>query len=82
MQSELAETLKIIAKNGVKGFYEGQVANKIAQDMRDRGGLISTQDLQNYRPVCRKPIKGNFEEYEIVTMGPPSLQFRILQNFL
>jgi gamma-glutamyltranspeptidase/glutathione hydrolase len=46
-------------------------ANKIAQDMRDRGGLISTQDLQNYRPVWRKPINGNFKEYEIVTMGTP-----------
>jgi gamma-glutamyltranspeptidase/glutathione hydrolase len=88
VQSELAKTLKIIAKNGVKGFYEGQVANKIAQDMRDRGGLISTQDLQNYRPVWRKPIKGNFEEYEIVTMGPPSSggihiiqMLNILENF-
>ena len=88
VQSELAETLKIIAKSGVKGFYEGQVANKIAQDMRDRGGLISTQDLQNYRPVWRKPIKGNFKEYEIVTMGPPSSggihiiqMLNILENF-
>jgi len=72
----------------VKGFYEGQVANKIAQDMRERGGLISTQDLQNYRPVWRKPIKGNFKEYEIVTMGPPSSggihiiqMLNILENF-
>jgi gamma-glutamyltranspeptidase/glutathione hydrolase len=88
VQSELAETLKIIAKNGVKGFYEGQVANKIAHDMRDRGGLISTQDLQNYRPVWRKPINGNFKEYEIVTMGPPSSggihiiqMLNILENF-
>ena len=88
VQADLAKTLTIIAKNGVKGFYEGEVANKIAQDMRERGGLISTQDLQNYRPVWRKPIKGDFKEYEIVTMGPPSSggihiiqMLNILENF-
>ena len=88
VQAELAKTLKIIAKNGVKGFYEGEVANKIAQDMRKRGGLISATDLLNYRPVWRKPIKGDFKEYEIVTMGPPSSggihiiqMLNILENF-
>ena len=72
IQKDLANTLSIIANKGVKGFYEGEIAKKIAQDMKDKNGLISSYDLKNYRPIWRKPIKGNFDKYEIITMGPPS----------
>ena len=72
IQKDLANTLSIIANKGVKGFYEGEIAQKIAQDMKDKNGLISSYDLKNYRPIWRRPIKGNFEKYEIITMGPPS----------
>ena len=72
IQKDLANTLSIIANKGVKGFYEGEIAQKIAQDMKDKNGLISSYDLKNYRPIWRKPIKGNFDKYEIITMGPPS----------
>ena len=72
IQKDLANTLNIIASKGVKGFYEGEIAQKIAQDMKDKNGLISSYDLKNYRPIWRKPIKGNFDKYEIITMGPPS----------
>jgi len=87
-QLELAETLKIISKKGVNGFYEGEVADKIVSDMKNRKGLISLKDLKNYRPVWREPLKGNFKEYEIVTMAPPSSggihiiqMLNILENF-
>jgi len=87
-QLELAETLKIISKKGVNGFYEGEVADKIVSDMNNRKGLISHEDLKNYRPVWREPLKGNFKEYEIVTMAPPSSggihiiqMLNILENF-
>jgi gamma-glutamyltranspeptidase/glutathione hydrolase len=63
VQADLAKTLKIIAKNGVKGFYEGEVANKIVQDMRERGGLISTTRSSKLSSSMEKPIKGNFKEY-------------------
>ena len=72
IQKDLANTLSIIANKGVKGFYEGEIAQKIVQDMKDKNGLISSYDLKNYRPIWRRPIKGNFEKYEIITMGPPS----------
>ena len=72
IQKDLANTLSIIANKGVKGFYEGEIAKKIAQDMKNKNGLISSYDLKNYRPIWRKPIKGNFDKYEIITMGPPS----------
>ena len=87
-QLELAETLKIISKKGVNGFYEGEVADKIVSDMENRKGLISHKDLKNYFPVWREPLKGNFKEYEIVTMAPPSSggihiiqMLNILENF-
>ena len=72
IQKDLANTLSIIANKGVKGFYEGEIAKKIAKDMKNKNGLISSYDLKNYRAIWRKPIKGNFDKYEIITMGPPS----------
>ncbi len=71
-QPSLANTLKTISINGVKGFYEGEVASKIDTFMKENGGLITKKDLKNYRPIWRETIRGNFNEHEIVTMGPPS----------
>ena len=71
-QPNLAETLKTISKNGVKGFYEGEIATMIDAYMRENGGLITKKDLKNYRPIWRDTLHGTFHEYEIVTMGPPS----------
>jgi gamma-glutamyltranspeptidase/glutathione hydrolase len=87
-QPHLANTLKIISTNGVKGFYEGQVAAKIDSYMKENGGLITKKDLKNYRPIWREALHGNFNEYKIVTMGPPSSggvhiiqMLNILENF-
>jgi len=71
-QPNLAKTLKIIADKGAQGFYQGKVANQIAQYMKKHGGLITEKDLKNYRPVWRDAIRGIYDDYEIVTMGPPS----------
>jgi len=71
-QPDLANTLKTISINGVKGFYEGEVATKIDAFMKENDGLITKKDLKNYRPIWRETLRGNFNEYEIVTMGPPS----------
>ena len=72
MQKNLASTLKIIAAKGAQGFYQGKVANQIDRYMKNNGGLITKKDLKNYRPVWRETIKGTYDDYEIVTMGPPS----------
>ena len=71
-QPNLANTLKIISSNGVRGFYEGEVATKIDAYMKENGGLITKQDLKNYRPIWRDTLHGEFNEHKIVTMGPPS----------
>jgi gamma-glutamyltranspeptidase/glutathione hydrolase len=71
-QPNLANTLKIISVNGAKGFYEGEVAKKIDAFMKQNGGLITKKDLKNYRPIWRETLQGTFNEFEIISMGPPS----------
>ena len=71
-QPNLANTLKIISVNGAKGFYEGEVAKKIDSFMKQNGGLITKKDLKNYRPIWRETLQGTFNEFEIISMGPPS----------
>jgi gamma-glutamyltranspeptidase/glutathione hydrolase len=71
-QPDLAKTLARIAKSGVKDFYEGTTAKLIADDMKAHNGLITLQDLKNYQPKERVPLRGTYRGYEIITMPPPS----------
>ncbi len=72
VQKDLAATLKAIAAKGAAGFYEGRVADRIVEEMKNGGGLISHEDLANYRAVERPAIRGEFRGYEIISMPPPS----------
>ena len=72
VQKDLANTLKIIASKGRKGFYEGEIAEKISSEIKKNYGLISKSDLKNYSPVWREPLISNYRDTEIITMGPPS----------
>ena len=71
-QKDLAETLKRITENGRDGFYKGKTAELIVKEMEKVGGWISINDLKNYSSIYRNPIYGNFNEYKIISMGPPS----------
>jgi gamma-glutamyltranspeptidase/glutathione hydrolase len=82
IQKELAKTLTLIAENGAKGFYEGETAKKIAKDMADNDGIITEEDLKQYRSKFRKPVKFNYKDLEIVTMPPPSSGGLLLQLML
>lgn len=72
IQKELAETLRLIQKNGAKGFYEGKTADLIVQEMKRGNGIITLNDLKNYKVVERKPITFNYKGTEIVSMPLPS----------
>ena len=72
VQSDLANTLKLIAQKGPAGFYKGLTAQKIQLDMRKNGGLISSADLSNYKAKFRTPIRFNYKDLSIVTMPLPS----------
>ncbi len=69
---ELAQTLKRISDYGRAGFYEGETATLIAEEMQRGGGIISKQDLANYRAIWREPIEVTIGEHIIISMPPPS----------
>lgn len=71
-QPALSKTLIAVRDYGKAGFYEGSVADSIVAEMHRGGGIISKEDLKNYQAVWRKPITGNYREYKIITMPPPS----------
>jgi gamma-glutamyltranspeptidase / glutathione hydrolase len=71
-QSDLAKTLERIATQGPTGFYEGETALLVEKEMAANGGLITREDLKNYKAVRRAPVTGSYRGYEIVAMPPPS----------
>jgi gamma-glutamyltranspeptidase/glutathione hydrolase len=72
VQQDLATSLKAIANDGPQAFYEGDIARKIAADMKANEGLITLEDLRNYKPMIRQPVRGTYRGYDIVSMPPPS----------
>ncbi|MBD79619.1 MAG: gamma-glutamyltransferase [Crocinitomicaceae bacterium] len=72
VQKELANTLKLIRDQGKDGFYKGHVAQEIVSFMKANGGLITLEDLNKYEAIERKPVKGQYKEFEIIAMPPPS----------
>ncbi len=71
-QPELARTLDRIARKGANAFYEGETAKTFAAEMAKAGGLITVEDLAQYRAVERKPIEGDYKGHHIITAPPPS----------
>ena len=71
-QPDLALTLREVIRRGKDGFYQGAVAEKIVAEMRRGGGIIDAEDLSEYRPVERAPLRGSYRGCEIVTASPPS----------
>ena len=71
-QSDLAATLDIIAREGQRGFYEGDVARKTVDAVTRAGGRMSLDDLAAYRAIERAPVRGTYRGREIVSMPPPS----------
>src|SRR5690606_37002125 len=71
-QKELAQTLKRIRKNGREGFYSGETARLIVEEMEAGNGIITLEDLKKYESVWRKPVVGQYQGYKVISMGPPS----------
>lgn len=72
VQKDLAGSLKLIAKQGAKAFYEGDIAKKIVAEMEKHQGLITLEDMKGYKAIERQPIEGEYRGYKVVTMPPPS----------
>ena len=87
-QTDLAESLRLIKDKGQKVFYEGEIAEKIVSDFSDNGGLITSQDLQDYEVYFKEPICGDYKQYNVCSMPLPSSggiaiiqMLNIIENF-
>lgn len=86
IQTDLSDLLKRIAKQGAAGMYEGEVAYAIDAFMRDHGGVLTKEDLADYRPMVAEPLEIPFKGHTIKAVPTPSgaitnLQvYRILDN--
>jgi gamma-glutamyltranspeptidase/glutathione hydrolase len=71
-QPQLARTLAAIARDGPDAFYRGTIADRIAVAMRAHGGLVTAQDLADYRVTQDIPLSCNYRGYQILSAPPPS----------
>lgn len=72
VQPALAETLQLIGDQGKAGFYEGKTADLIVKEMKRGGGLITLEDLKNYKASWKEPIICAYKNYRVITMPPSS----------
>ena len=72
VQNDLANTLKQLSEFGPDAFYKGEIAKLIVKEMERNGGLITLEDLSNYQIAERKPLNGQYKDYNIVSMPPSS----------
>ena len=82
IQQNLASTLKRIRNLGAKGFYEGETARLLVEEMKKGKGIISLDDLKNYKAKERTAMQFNYRGYQIITMPLPSSGGIILQQML
>lgn len=75
-QPELAATLRRIAEKGASEFYRGETARLLAEEMAKNGGIISLDDLANYKPRVREVLHAKYDSdghtWEVLTSPPPS----------
>lgn len=72
VQKDLAHTLKRIRDKGMAGFYEGKTARLIVKEMKRGNGLITYEDLKNYKAKFRDPHVFRYRGYRVISMPMPS----------
>ena len=72
IQEDLSETLSMIAEKGSEGFYQGNFAQKIVDNIQKNGGIWETYDLANYEIIEREPIFIDYKGVKITSVPPPS----------
>ncbi len=82
IQKDLANTLKLIRDKGVKGFYEGEIAELIVAEMTKGKGIITADDLKKYTAKERTAIEFDYKSHHIISMPLPSSGGIILQQVL
>ena len=82
IQTDLAGSLKAIRDDGAAGFYEGEVARKIAAAYERHGRWMTLADLRGYEAKFRTPVRGSYRGYDVITMPPPSSGGTVLLEML
>ena len=70
--TKFAETLSKISKNGSKAFYEGEIAEMIIDEVIESGGIMTIEDLKNYKSIWRDPLIFKYKDLDIISMSLPS----------
>jgi gamma-glutamyltranspeptidase/glutathione hydrolase len=84
---DLANTLEQVARHGAAIFYEGDIAKMIADDIKAHGGLVTREDLKNYRTQWHAPVRSTYRGLKLTTNHPPGgglvliELLNILENF-
>ncbi|MEM1162866.1 MAG: gamma-glutamyltransferase family protein [Pseudomonadota bacterium] len=85
---DLARTLSLIARDGADIFYTGEIADRIDEDFRANGGLLSKADLAAYQTTRTEPLRGSYRGFDYTTNHPPGggimlvQMLNILENFV
>ncbi|MCK1297368.1 gamma-glutamyltransferase [Bradyrhizobium sp. 24] len=70
-QPELAETLRIIARDGARALHGGELGRHCAEYLAGKGSFLSAVDLERYKTIERKPVRGDYRGLEIIGPPPP-----------
>ena len=76
---DLANTLRTIVKSGKKGFYEGEIAHRIANFVQDQGGFLSYDDLKNHKSEWIEPVSTNYRGFDVWELPPNGQGIAALQ---
>ena len=79
-QPALAGSFERVARGGLDAFYRGEIAEEVARFMKAEDGLIDQDDLGTYEPRWDTPIGIDYRDYHVVTTGPNSVGFQILET--
>ena len=71
VNTDMANSLKLIAKHGHEVFYQGEIAERIAADFEANDGLLTYQDLANYQLKWNQPLEGSYRTHRLTTNHPP-----------
>ena len=79
VNADLAKTYKLIAAEGIEAFYRGAIAERIAEDMAEHGGLLAKEDLAAAGPEETQPLWGRYRGYDVASNPPPGGGVMVLQ---
>ncbi|KIY21070.1 MULTISPECIES: gamma-glutamyltransferase [Mesobacillus] len=71
-KKHLAKTFRILQRDGIEAFYEGEIGEAIISTLKELGGIMEMSDLKNYQISTDEPVWGSYREYEIASSNMPS----------